>query len=150
MDMCPQEGCVKPKHVDWRWTTQVPWNILVNLFNIIIKFRYPFPLAPATLEQFHGARAFSNLYLQSAYNCVWIWKEDKWKANFVMPKGPGNEYQVMPYGLASALRIPELCEQDVPGVSPLVCHHLRTLIISRFTPGIQLAIVTTWLSFWKS
>lgn len=66
-----------------------------------IKYRYPLPLVPATLEQLCGAHSFPKLDLCSTYYLFWIRKGDKWKTAFITPSGH-YKYQVMPYGLANS------------------------------------------------
>ncbi|KAL0186690.1 hypothetical protein M9458_018360, partial [Cirrhinus mrigala] len=63
-----------------------------------IKFTYPLPLVPATLEELRGAKVFTKLNLRSAYNLFHIRKGDEWKTAFVTPSGH-YKYRVMPYGL---------------------------------------------------
>lgn len=71
------------------------------LNKITIKYRYPLPLVPSSLELLRGAQVFSKLDLRSAYNLVRIRRGDEWKTAFVTPTGH-YEYLVMPYGLANA------------------------------------------------
>ncbi|XP_016350303.1 RNA-directed DNA polymerase homolog [Sinocyclocheilus anshuiensis] len=66
-----------------------------------VKYWYPLPLVPASLEQLRGARIFSKLDLRSVYNLIRINKGDEWKTTFVTPSGH-YEYQVMPYGLSNS------------------------------------------------
>ncbi len=66
-----------------------------------VKYRYPLPLVPAALEQLRGARIFSKLDLQSAYNLVPIRQEDEWKTAFITPTGH-YEYRVMACGLSNS------------------------------------------------
>ncbi|KAK3557186.1 hypothetical protein QTP70_024684, partial [Hemibagrus guttatus] len=68
---------------------------------ITVRYPYPLPLVPAALEQLRGARVFTKLDLRSAYNLVWILKEDKWKTMFHMTRGH-YKYCVMPFGLTNA------------------------------------------------
>lgn len=63
--------------------------------------KYPYPLVPAALEELSGARIFTKLDLQSAYNLIRIREGDEWKMAFITPSGH-YEYQVMPYGLANS------------------------------------------------
>ncbi|XP_016366290.1 RNA-directed DNA polymerase homolog [Sinocyclocheilus rhinocerous] len=72
-----------------------------TLNKINVKFRYPLPLIPASLEQLHGATIFTKLNLHSAYNLIWICKGDEWKTAFVTSTGH-YKYWVMPYGLVNA------------------------------------------------
>ncbi len=62
-----------------------------------VKFAYPLPLVPASLEELRDARIFSKLDLRSAYNLIRIRKGDEWKTAFITPTGH-YEYRVMPYG----------------------------------------------------
>ncbi|KAK3536150.1 hypothetical protein QTP70_031317 [Hemibagrus guttatus] len=56
---------------------------------------------PKALEQLRGARVFTNLDLQSAYNLIRIPEGDEWKTAFHMMHGH-YEYCVMPFGLTNA------------------------------------------------
>ncbi|KAL0199936.1 hypothetical protein M9458_003123, partial [Cirrhinus mrigala] len=58
----------------------------------IVQQPYPLPLVPAALEELRGARIFTKLDLQSAYNLVRIRAGDEWKTAFVTPMGH-YEYQ---------------------------------------------------------
>lgn len=90
------------------------------------------------------------MYLWSAYNLVWIWKGNQWKTTFIIPTGH-YEYQVILYRLDSALHIPELHGWGVPGVFPLVWHHLLYIsYILIYSWNLELIIITTSLLFWKS
>ncbi|KAI2647767.1 Retrotransposon-derived protein PEG10 [Labeo rohita] len=51
----------------------------------IVKFAYPLPLVPTTLEELRGARIFSILDLRSAYNLIRIHRGDEWKTTFITP-----------------------------------------------------------------
>ncbi|KAL0193294.1 hypothetical protein M9458_011590, partial [Cirrhinus mrigala] len=66
-----------------------------------VKFAYPLPLVPSTLEELRQAKIFSKLDLRSAYNLIRIRSGDEWKTAFVTPGGH-YEYRVMPYGLANS------------------------------------------------
>ncbi|KAL0162334.1 hypothetical protein M9458_041730, partial [Cirrhinus mrigala] len=66
-----------------------------------VKFAYPLPLIPSTLEELRQAKVFSKLDLRSAYNLIRIRRGDEWKTAFVTPSGH-YEYRVMPYGLANS------------------------------------------------
>ncbi len=66
-----------------------------------IKFAYPLPLVPTTLEELRGANIFTKLDLRSAYNLVRIRRGDEWKTAFITPSGH-YEYRVMPYGLSNS------------------------------------------------
>ncbi len=65
-----------------------------------VKLPYPLPLVPTALEELSGARIFSKLDLQSAYNLVRIREGDEWKTAFITPSGH-YEYLVMPLGQAN-------------------------------------------------
>ncbi|KAL0146841.1 hypothetical protein M9458_057780 [Cirrhinus mrigala] len=71
------------------------------LNQVTVKFSYPLPLVPNSLEQPRGAQIYSKLDLRSAYNLVRIRRGDEWKTAFITPSGH-YEYLVMPYGLANA------------------------------------------------
>ncbi|KAK3549630.1 hypothetical protein QTP86_005375 [Hemibagrus guttatus] len=45
----------------------------------MVKFAYPLPLVPASLEELRGAHIFSKLDLRSAYNLICIRWGDEWK-----------------------------------------------------------------------
>ncbi|KAG1930496.1 retrotransposable element [Pimephales promelas] len=66
-----------------------------------VKFRYPLPLVPASLEQIRDAQIFTKLDLRSAYNLIRIRKGDEWKTAFITPAGH-YEYLVMPFGLSNS------------------------------------------------
>ncbi|KAI2647669.1 Transposon Ty3-G Gag-Pol polyprotein [Labeo rohita] len=66
-----------------------------------VKFAYPLPLVPSTLEELRQAKIFSKLDLRSAYNLIRIRSGDEWKTAFVTSSGH-YEYRVMPYGLANS------------------------------------------------
>ncbi|KAK3507919.1 hypothetical protein QTP70_002982 [Hemibagrus guttatus] len=68
---------------------------------ITVRYPYPLPLVPATLEQLQGANIFSKLDLRSAYNLIRIKESDEWKTAFHTTRGH-YEYIVMPYGLTNA------------------------------------------------
>ncbi|KAK3505726.1 hypothetical protein QTP70_020347 [Hemibagrus guttatus] len=68
---------------------------------ITVRYPYPLPLVPAALEQLRGARVFTKLDLQSAYNLVHIREGDEWKTAFHTIHGH-YEYCVMPFGLTNA------------------------------------------------
>ncbi|KAK3564775.1 hypothetical protein QTP86_026410 [Hemibagrus guttatus] len=72
-----------------------------GLNTITVWYPYPLPLVPAALEQLRGARVFTNLDLQSAYNLIRIPEGDEWKTAFHMMHGH-YEYCVMPFGLTNA------------------------------------------------
>ncbi|KAL0168998.1 hypothetical protein M9458_037220, partial [Cirrhinus mrigala] len=59
-----------------------------------VKFTYPLPLVPATLEEF-------KLDLRSGCNLIHIRRCDEWKTAFITPIGH-YEYRVMPYGLSNS------------------------------------------------
>lgn len=71
------------------------------LNKITVKFQYPLPLVPTSLEQLRGAHIFTKLYLRSAYNLIRIREGDEWKTAFITPSSH-YEYLVMPYGLVNA------------------------------------------------
>ncbi len=71
------------------------------LNDITIKFRYPLPLVPATLEQLCRAKYYTKLDLRNAYNLIRIWEGDEWKMAFSTTSGH-YEYLVMPFGLANS------------------------------------------------
>ncbi|KAK1788517.1 hypothetical protein P4O66_016939 [Electrophorus voltai] len=75
-----------------------------GLRKLLIPYLYPLPLVPAALEQLRGARYFTKLDLQNAYNLIQVREGDEWKTAFSTSKGH-YEYLVLPYGLATALSI---------------------------------------------
>ncbi|KAI2644628.1 Transposon Tf2-6 polyprotein [Labeo rohita] len=90
-----------------------------------IKFRYPFPLIPAALEQLRSAVIFTKLDLCSAYNLIRIRRGDEWKTAFVTPTGH-YEYQVMPYGLVNA---PSVFQNFIHEVLREFLHHFVIVYI---------------------
>ncbi|KAK3517636.1 hypothetical protein QTP70_013770 [Hemibagrus guttatus] len=68
---------------------------------ITVRYPYPLLLVPVALEQLHGARVFTKLDLQSAYNLVRIREGDEWKTAFHTAHGH-YDYCVMPFGLTNA------------------------------------------------
>ncbi len=87
-----------------------------GLNDISVKFRYPLPLVPASLEQLRKAKYFTKLDLRSAYNLISIREGDEWKTAFSMTSGH-YEYLVMPFGCPivrpssrpSSMRYFEIC-----------------------------------------
>ncbi|XDV24073.1 hypothetical protein PO909_028351 [Leuciscus waleckii] len=72
-----------------------------GLNEITVKFRYPLPLVPASLEQLRTAKYFTKLDLRNAYNLIRIREGDEWKTAFSTTTGH-YEYHVMPFGLANS------------------------------------------------
>ncbi len=72
-----------------------------GLNDIIVKFRYPLPLVPASLEQLRQAKFYTKLDLRNAYNLIRIREGDEWKTAFSTTSGH-YEYRVMPFGLANS------------------------------------------------
>ncbi len=72
-----------------------------GLNDISVKFRYPLPLVPASLEQLRKAKYFTKLDLRSAYNLIRIREGDEWKTAFSTTSGH-YEYLVMPFGLSNS------------------------------------------------
>ncbi|KAL0149399.1 hypothetical protein M9458_055296, partial [Cirrhinus mrigala] len=72
-----------------------------GLNDVTIKYRYPLPLVPASLEQLRKAKVFTKLDLRSAYNLIRIRAGDEWKTAFSTTSGH-YEYTVMPFGLANS------------------------------------------------
>ncbi|KAK3543156.1 hypothetical protein QTP70_011951 [Hemibagrus guttatus] len=68
---------------------------------ITVRYPYPLPLVPAALEQLRGARVFTKLDLQSAYNLICIQEGDEWKTTFHTTHS-NYKYCVMPFGLTNA------------------------------------------------
>lgn len=60
---------------------------------ISVRYPYPLPLIPASLEQLHTACIFTKLDLKSAYNLMRICKGDEWKTAFSTTLGH-NQYSV--------------------------------------------------------
>ena len=63
---------------------------------------YPLPLISEALDQLSGAKIYTKLDIQVAYNWVWMKEGDEWKTTFQTWYGH-YEYCVMPFGLANAL-----------------------------------------------
>ncbi len=82
------------------------------LNDLTVKFRYPLPLVPATLEQLRTARYFTKLDLRSAYNLIRISEGDEWKTVFSTTSGH-YEYRVMPFGLANSPSVFQAFINDV-------------------------------------
>ncbi len=72
-----------------------------GLNDISVKFRYPLPLVPASLEQLRKAKYFTKLDLRSAYSLIRIREGDEWKTAFSTTSGY-YEYLVMPFGLSNS------------------------------------------------
>ncbi len=72
-----------------------------GLNDISVKFCYPLPLVPASLEQLRKAKYFTKLDLRSAYNLIRIREGDEWKTAFSTTSGH-YEYLVMPFGLSNS------------------------------------------------
>ncbi len=66
-----------------------------------MKFRYPLPLVPASLEQLRQAKFYTKLDLRNAYNLIRIREGNEWKNAFSTTSGH-YEYQVMPFSLANS------------------------------------------------
>lgn len=82
------------------------------LNNITVKFRYPLPLVPATLELLRTARYYTKLDLRCAYNLIHNREGDEWKTAFSTTTGH-YEYLVMPFGLANSPSIFQLFINNV-------------------------------------
>lgn len=50
-----------------------------------VKYRYPLPLVPSTLQMLRGATTFTKLDLCSVYNFIWIRRGDECKTAFITP-----------------------------------------------------------------
>ncbi len=85
---------------------------LPGLNDISVKFRYPLPLVPASLEQLHKAKYFTKLDLRSAYNLIRIREGDEWKTAFSTTSGH-YEYLVMPFGLSNSPSVFQAFINDV-------------------------------------
>ncbi|KAK3534604.1 hypothetical protein QTP86_016756 [Hemibagrus guttatus] len=72
-----------------------------GLNSVTIRYPYPLPLVPASLEQLRGAQIFTKLDLRSKYNLLRIRKGDEWKTAFHTTRGHYG-YLVMPYSLTNA------------------------------------------------
>uniref|UniRef100_A0A3B1JLN1 ribonuclease H n=1 Tax=Astyanax mexicanus TaxID=7994 RepID=A0A3B1JLN1_ASTMX len=83
-----------------------------QLNSALVKYSYPLPLVPATLEQIRGARIFTKLDLRSAYNLIRIREGDEWKTAFSTTTGHF-EYLVMPYGLSVSPSVFQAMVNDV-------------------------------------
>ncbi len=85
---------------------------LPGLNDISVKFCYPLPLVPASLEQLHKAKYFTKLDLRSAYNLIRIREGDEWKTAFSTTSGH-YEYLVMPFGLSNSPSVFQAFINDV-------------------------------------
>ena len=63
---------------------------------------YPLPLIGEALDWLSGAKVYTKLDIQVAYNWVWMKEGDKWKTTF-QTWYRHYEYCVMPLRLANAL-----------------------------------------------
>ncbi|XP_075711066.1 uncharacterized protein LOC142746912 [Rhinoderma darwinii] len=72
-----------------------------GLNQITVKNRYPLPLISELFDRIRGAKKFSKLDLQGAYNLIRIRQGDEWKTAFNTRDGH-YEYLVMPFGLCNA------------------------------------------------
>ena len=71
--------------------------------NLLMKKNwYPLLLIGETLDWLSGAKIYTKLDIQMAYNQVWMKEGDKWKTTFQTWYGH-YEYCVMPFRLANAL-----------------------------------------------
>ncbi|CAJ0944059.1 unnamed protein product [Ranitomeya imitator] len=68
---------------------------------ITIKNKYPLPLISELFDRLRGAKIFTKLDLQGAYNLIRIREGDEWKTAFNTRDGH-YEYMVMPFGLCNA------------------------------------------------
>lgn len=71
------------------------------LNNITVKYCYPLPLIPVTLEQLCGATGFTKLDLWSAYNLIRSLKWNECKTTFVTPMGH-YKYRIIPNCLVNS------------------------------------------------
>ena len=70
--------------------------------NLLMKKNwYPLPLIGKALDWLSGAKIYTKLDIQVAYNWVWMKEGDKWKTTFWTWYGH-YEYCMMPFGLANA------------------------------------------------
>ncbi len=96
-----------------------------SLNKITVKFRYPLPLIPSSLEHLRGASIFTKLDLRSAYNLIRIREGDEWKTAFVTPTGH-YENSVMPYRTCQRpLRLPRFYARSALGVYPSLSYRLH-------------------------
>ncbi len=72
-----------------------------GLNDITVKFRYPLPLVPSSLEQLRQAKYFTKLDLRCAYNLIRIKDGDEWKTAFSTSTGHYG-YLGMPFGLSNS------------------------------------------------
>ena len=80
-------------------------QLCVNYYrlNLLTKKNwYPLPLIGEALDWLSGAKIYTKLDIQVAYNQVWIKEGDEWKTTF-QTLYEHYEYCVMPFGLANAL-----------------------------------------------
>ena len=79
---------------------------------VTIRNRYALPLISSLLEQISGAKVFTKIDLQGAYNLVWIRPGDEWKTAFRTQYGHF-EYTVIPFGLTNAHAVFQHMANDI-------------------------------------
>ena len=74
--------------------------------------RYGLPLICSLLERINGAKYFTKIDLQGAYNLIWIKPGDEWKTTLLTQYGHF-EYRVIPFGLTNAPIVFQLMENNI-------------------------------------